>query len=157
MWQFEKSLGQVQARKKWLKNSLETCELALQDPDTHVIFHAWLQKRLLRVERQLGVPKAEQHTFAHVALRPPAVREFNGVRLDDRDVGKHSAWRSTRDPTKEVSVEELCLEHYEDLGWKGFHSENGVITTIVYIWFNLLITVRVIVLGHSVLAPPWCI
>ena len=131
MWQYETSLSQVQAKKKWLKLSLETCELALQDPDTHVIFHAWIQKRLLRIERQLGVPKAEQHTFAHVSLRPPTEREFSGVRLDERDVGKHSAWRSTRDPTKEVSVEELCLEHYENLGWKGFHSENGVVTTIV--------------------------
>jgi len=131
MWQYEKSLSQVQAKKKWLKLSLETCELALQDPDTHIIFHAWIQKRLLRIERLLGVPKAEQHTFAHVALRPATEREFTGVRLDERDVGKHSAWRSTVDPTKEVSVEELCLEHYENLGWKGFHSENGVVTTIV--------------------------
>ena len=131
MWQFDKGVSQVQAKKKWLKLSLETCELALQDPDTHVIFHPWIQKRLLRLERNLGIPKAEQHTFAHVALRPPVVREFRGVRIDDRDAGKKSAWRSTRDPSKEVSVEELCLEQYEALGWKGFHSENGVVTTIV--------------------------
>jgi hypothetical protein len=64
------------------------------------------------------------------------------VRTDDHDIGKKSAWRSTRDPTKEISVEELCLEKYEDLGWKGFHSENGVVTTIVipflvYLIFSL--------------------
>jgi fanconi-associated nuclease 1 len=133
MWQFEKNLSQSQAKKKWLKSSLETCELALQDPDTHAIFHPWIQKRLLRLERALGIPKAEQHTFAHVALRPPVVREFTGIRLDNRDIGKKSAWRSLRDATKEISVEELCLEQYEDLGWKGFHSENGVVTTIVRI------------------------
>ena len=132
MWQFDKSLSQHQVKKKWLKLSLETCELALQDPDTHVIFHPWLQKRLLRLERALAIPKAEQHTFAHVALHPPVVREFTGIRLDDRDIGKKSFWRSTRDATKEISVEELCLEKYEDQGWKGFHSENGVVTTIVY-------------------------
>ena len=132
MWQLDKGLSPHQSKKKWLKLSLETCELALQDPDTHVIFHPWLQKRLLRLERTLGIPKAEQHTFAHVALRPPIVREFTGIRLDDRDIGKKSAWQSTRDATKEISVEELCLEQYEDQGWKGFHSENGVVTTIVY-------------------------
>lgn len=131
MWQYDKSGSPVHVKKIWLKKSLETCELALQDPDTHVIFHAWLQKRLLRLERTLGIPKAEQHTFTHVALRPPVEREFTGIRLDDRDIGKKSMWRSIRDPTKEVSVEELCLEHYEDQGWKGFHSENGVVTTIV--------------------------
>jgi len=131
MWKFEKNISQLQAKKKWLKLSLETCELALQDPDTHVIFHPWIQKRLLRLERTLGIPKSQQHTFTHVALRPPVVREFTGVRLDDRDVGKKSGWRSTRDRMKEISVEELCLEQYEDLGWKGFHSENGVVTTIV--------------------------
>ena len=131
MWQFDKNISQLQAKKKWLKLSLETCELALQDPDTHVIFHPWIQKRLLRLERTLGIPKAQQHTFAHVALRPPVVRVFTGVRLDDRDIGKKSTWQSTRDPMKKISVEELCLEQYEDLGWKGFHSENGVVTTIV--------------------------
>jgi fanconi-associated nuclease 1 len=112
--------------------------LALQDPDTHVIFHPWLQKRLLRLERSLGIPKAEQHTFTHIALKPPVVREFGGVRMDARDIGKKSAWRSTRDNNLEVSVEELCLEHYEDQGWKGFHSENGVITTIVKPLFNFI-------------------
>lgn len=132
MWQLDKNLSQAQSKKKWLKLSLETCELALQDPDTHVIFHPRLQKRLLRLERLLGIPKAEQHTFAHVTLRPPVVREFTGVRSSDRDIGKKSVWRSIRDPTKEVSVEELCLEHYENQGWKGFHSENGIITTIVH-------------------------
>ena len=132
MWQMDNSMSKPQVKKRWLKTCLATCELALQDPDTHVIFHPWLQKRLLRIERGLGIPKAQQHTFAHVALRPPTVREFIGVRLDDRDIGKKSAWRSTRDPAKEISVEELCLEQYEDQGWKGFHSENGVVTTIVY-------------------------
>ena len=131
MWQFDKNLSQPQAKKKWLRLSLETCELALQDPDTHTIFHPWLQKRLLRLERTLGIPKAEQHTFAHVALRPPKVREFHGIRLDDRDIGKKSVWQSTKDIDKEISVEELCLEQYEQQGWKGFHSENGVVTTIV--------------------------
>jgi Fanconi-associated nuclease 1 len=137
MWQFDKNTSPLLAKKKWLKLSLETCELALQDPDTHVIFHPWLQKRLLRLERTLAIPKAEQHTFAHVALRPPIVREFTGIRLDDRDIGKKSVWKSTRDPTKEISVEELCLEQYEDQGWKGFHSENGVVTTIVTIYLDL--------------------
>lgn len=133
MWKPDASQSQAQVKKKWLKQSLETCELALQDPDTHVIFHPWLQKRLLRLERMLGIPKAEQHTFTHVALRPLVTREFTGLRVGERELGKKSLWKSTRDPTKQVSVEELCLEHYEGLGWKGFHSENGVVTTIVFI------------------------
>jgi len=133
MWTFDKSASAPQVKKKWLKTSLQTCELALQDPDTHVIFHPWLQKRLLRLERALSIPKAEQHTFAHVALRPPLVREFVGVRMDDRDIGKKSAWKSTKG-AGEVSVEELCLEHYESQGWKGFHSENGIVTTIVSVF-----------------------
>src|SRR5271169_6676604 len=140
MWQYDKTGSQVHVKKMWLKKSLETCEFALQDPDTHVIFHPWLQKRLLRLERTLGIPKAEQHTFAHVALRPPVVREFTGIRLDDRDIGKKSGWRSIRYTNKEISVEELCLEHYENQGWKGFHSENGVVTTIVFPFHWFLLT-----------------
>ena len=147
MWQYDKTSSPQLAKKKWQKLSLKTCELALQDPDTHAIFHPWLQKRLLRLERMLGVPKAEQHTFAHVALRPPVVREFTGIRLDSRDIGKHSTWRSARDRRKEVSVEELCLEHYEGQGWKGFHSENGVVTTIVSNSDIVLTTVCLVILG----------
>jgi fanconi-associated nuclease 1 len=150
MWQYGKDLSKQQAKKRWLKSALETCELGLQDPDSHVIFHAGLQKRLLRLERTLCIPRAEQHTFAHVSLRPPTQREFSGVRVGERDVGKHSSWQSARDPEKLLSVECLCLEHYETLGWKGFHSENGVITTIVPPPRTKPDLVRALILGYFI-------
>jgi fanconi-associated nuclease 1 len=140
MWQYDKSCSN-QIKKRWLKQALETCELALQDPDTHVIFHPYLQKRLLRLERSLNIPKSEQHVFTHVSLRSPVTREFTGIRIDSRDIGKKSVWKSIKDPNLEISVEQLCLEHYQNQGWKGFHSENGIISTIVLLFNSNLVNV----------------
>jgi fanconi-associated nuclease 1 len=52
-----------------------------------------------------------------------------GNRISDPVVGKKSVWRGL--DGSEVGVEQLCLEWYEREGWKGFHSENGILTTIV--------------------------
>ena len=37
MWRYEKTLSKPLAKKKWLKLSLETCELGLQDPDSQLV------------------------------------------------------------------------------------------------------------------------
>lgn len=60
---------------------------------------------------------------------------MQGERLDNPTIGKKSVWRGG--DGSELSVEELALEQYGREGWKGFHSESGVLTTIVrYCWFE---------------------
>lgn len=56
----------------------------------------------------------------------------NRIMLENRK-GK-SKWVSsvTGEP---VHVEEIALEHYDQLGWKGYHCENGILTTLYSLLF----------------------
>lgn len=117
----------------------ETCMSGLQDPDTHQIYHNALQRRIVRLETDLNFTKREKHDFTHIVLRKPAQRVMRGVRLDDKMTGKHSVWRGSESAEAEVGVEELCLEQYGREGWKGFHSENSIVTTLfATLFFDIL-------------------
>lgn len=112
-----------------------------------------LQRRIVRLESLLKVPKDQRHIFAE-QLNKAKPAEIEGEMLGERTTGKHSIWRSTV-PSEidgieagEVGVEELSLEHYRKDGWKGcarvlpiympaliavyrIHSENSILTTLV--------------------------
>lgn len=121
-------------KRKSKRIALATCVTGLQDPDTHQIYHNALQRRIIRLETDLNFAKRERHDFSHIVLRKPGTRTINGVRLDDRLTGKHSIWVG-KDPDSEVGVEQLCLETYETEGWRGFHSENSIVTTLFAMLF----------------------
>ncbi|KAK4048785.1 hypothetical protein OIV83_004551 [Microbotryomycetes sp. JL201] len=118
-------------RKRKLE-ALDLCLTALQDPSTHLIYHSSLQRRIMRIESWLDVPKDERHIFSG-ALRKSNERIMQGERLDDPTTGRKSVWQAGNGA--EVSVEELVLEQYVKEGWKGFHSENGILTTIFTLVF----------------------
>lgn len=121
-------------KRKSKRIALQTCIAGLQDSDTHQIYHNCLQRRVMRLESDLKLTKREKHDFSHITLRKPAKRIMSGSRLDDRITGKHSVWVG-RDLGAEVGVEQLCLETYQEEGWKGFHSENSVATTLFAMLF----------------------
>ena len=52
-------------------------------------------------------------------------------------IGKKTVWKAMSGD--EVSVEEIYLEVYRTERWKGFHSEGGIIRTIVNLTFPLII------------------
>ena len=154
MFKYESNTSVVKAKRKWRLRALDTCSRALQDIDTHVIFHHPLQNRIKRLEKALGVPRAEQHDFRHSTLKAPDKKEMTGVRCDvDRETGKKSTWMGNDGNI--VSVEQLCLEQYEREGWKGFHSENGVVTTIfgLLFWDILFLPVPGVFETHFQTAP----
>jgi Fanconi-associated nuclease 1 len=66
-------------RKRWLRISLATCEAGLQDPDTHIVYHDGLQKRIKRLEKLLRVAKKNQLQFSDVALKKPVQRVLPGI------------------------------------------------------------------------------
>ena len=151
-----------QQKKHWKRVALSTCEAGLQDNLTHVIHHHDLQKRICKLERQLKVPKRMQHEFGHARLAKPAERRFEGVQLQksnlppkpqgvprliretsnsataSRKPGK-TIWinpdEASGDEVPEVSVEEMCLSHYRKLGWKGYHTEGGILRTLFALLF----------------------
>ena len=153
-------LSDEQQKKHWKKIALQTCEDGLQDRDCHLIYHYDLQKRIVKLEKQLKLPKREHHVFSHVRLAKPAERTVHGIRVerertpsrngqrrDSTDAvnssrrGAKTIWIDEREGGGECSVEEMCLSHYRDLGWKGYHCEGGVVRTLfAYLFFDVLFT-----------------
>ncbi|CAK7271917.1 hypothetical protein SEPCBS119000_004852 [Sporothrix epigloea] len=156
---------ELQQKKYWLRKALETCELALQDHDCHLIYHYDLQKRTLKLEKRLRIPRRLQHDFGHARLLAPEEHNVEGVQFK-RDEGilmhlskfsktKHSdsvgscglstktIWLDERESCSgtavECSVEKMCLDDYRKQGWNGYHSEGGIVRTLFgYLFFDIL-------------------
>lgn len=78
----------------------------------------------------MPIPKSEQHDFSYSILKTATKRTLYGEKLSEGETGKKTIWRAM--DGAEVSVEELSLEYYvKKEGFKGFHSENGIMTTMV--------------------------
>ncbi|RSL50032.1 hypothetical protein CEP53_008936 [Fusarium sp. AF-6] len=131
-----------QQKKHWKRIAVATCEAGLQDPDCHLIFHYDLQKRLVKLEKKLRIPRRLQHDFGHVNLEKPVEHTVEGVQLK-RDVptkvGRQTVWLDELDSQEECSVEEMCLSHYRAQGWKGYHAEGGIIRTLfAYLFYDII-------------------
>lgn len=162
-----------QQKKHWKRVALRTCEEGLQDNLVHLIYHHDLQKRVVKLERQLRIPKSEQHHFGHALLAKPVERTFHGIRLErpppskpkapplpisqrrlshpsteDTDPtlpirrGAKTIWIDPASPSDTtttteniVSVEAMCLSHYRAFGWRGYHTESGVLRTLFALLF----------------------
>lgn len=152
-------------KKHWKRVALHTCETGLEDQLTHLIHHHDLQKRTVKLEKSLKIPKRAQHDFGHVRLTKPLERTFAGVQIERPASSRRSseqgkltfrgvktiwldpALHTTTNPDTgveekvegECSVEAMCLSSYRALGWKGYHSEGGILRTLfAYLFFDVL-------------------
>ena len=61
--------------------------------------------------------------------------------LDPASSSSPSSASSPPDPPPHCSVEEMCLSHYRALGWRGYHSEGGILRTLfAYLFYDVLFT-----------------
>jgi Fanconi-associated nuclease 1 len=140
--------GDPELRKKgWKRIAANTCEAGLQDSDCHLIHHHDLQKRLVKLEKKLRIPRRLQHDFGHVRLAEPLDINVEGIQLKRLLTPKPGAqqastktiWLDELDTGGECSVEEMCLSHFRTQGWKGYHAEGGAIRTIfAYLFYDIL-------------------
>jgi Fanconi-associated nuclease 1 len=156
-------------KKFWKRAALKTCETGLQDPDCHIIYHYDLQKRVMKLEKSLKVVKREQHDFGHVLLVKPEERKIEGIRIEKEEAlsrsepkpngdtsnsttrrGRPTVWVDEREVSGECRVENMCLSWYRDNGWKGYHSEGGIVRTLVCClsYLEALIDVKLININH---------
>ncbi|PTU17815.1 hypothetical protein P175DRAFT_0466005, partial [Aspergillus ochraceoroseus IBT 24754] len=164
MWSLMPSEGRSEdaQRKHWKRIALRTCEEALEDRCCHLIYHYDLQKRIRKLERALKIVKREQHDFGHVALIKPDERTVEGIRIEREEPppapkGPASARREEGGPKRtgptiwideregsgecECRVESMCLSWYRDHGWKGHHSEGGIVRTLFgYLFYDIIFT-----------------
>ena len=150
--------GNEVQKKYWKRVALRTCEEGLEDRECHVIYHYDLQKRIKKLEKQLKVPVREQHDFGHVGLGKAVERDVEGIRIEKEDPpiltrqsssgrrdsepavndskrGRKTIWLDELDTGEHVSVEAMCLSWYRKQGWKGFHSEGGILRTLFGLLF----------------------
>ena len=143
-------------KKHWKRIALSTCEDGLQDPNCHLIYHYDLQKRILKLEKQLKIPKRQQHDFLHVRLSKPVERSISGIRIERAPTpkgrrnssphpigsshrGTKTIWIDEHEDGGECSVEAMCLSSYRSEGWKGYHSEGGIVRTLFgYLFADIL-------------------
>ncbi|KAL5000925.1 hypothetical protein BDV10DRAFT_24167 [Aspergillus recurvatus] len=165
MWSLTSSEGRnEEAQKKhWKRIALRTCEEGLEDPTCHLIYHHDLQKRIQKLEKALKIVKREQHDFGHVALSKPEERTVEGIQVERGDSPvrtptfvkdnnddaftpppKRSGptiWIDEREDEAECRVEAMCLSWYRDHGWKGYHSEGGILRTLfAYLFYDIIFT-----------------
>jgi len=152
MWALQDADGRnEEAQKKhWKRVALRTCEEGLEDRDCHLMYHYDLQKRIRKLEKSLKIVMREQHDFGHVLLVKPVERTVEGVRIEKERTpsrngsrrgsetglsrrGGKTVWVDEREGGGECSVEAMCLSWYRDNGWKGYHSEGGIVRTLVSI------------------------
>lgn len=134
-------------KKHWRRIAVATCEAALEDRDCHLIYHYDLQKRLNKLERRLRIPKRLQHDFGHLTLHKPEEHNVSGTQIlrDDPTAGKRggastkTVWVDESEGGGDCSVEAMCLSHYREQGWKGYHAEGGILRTLfAYLFYDVL-------------------
>ncbi|MCJ1477598.1 hypothetical protein MMC13_006271 [Lambiella insularis] len=154
LWALEPNEGRSEEaqKKHWKRIALQTCAEGLQDRECHLIYHYDLQKRIVKLERALKVVKRQQHEFGHVTLVKAFDRYVEGIRIErerppsrsgtrrgsdapPRRGGK-TIWVDEREGGGDCSVEAMCLSWYRDQGWKGYHSEGGIIRTLFGLLFH---------------------
>ncbi|CCE34492.1 uncharacterized protein CPUR_08424 [Claviceps purpurea 20.1] len=144
----DRVIGDLEQRKKqWKRIAAATCESGLQDPNCHLVHHYDLQKRLLKLEKKLRIPKRLQHDFGHSRLAEPLEIQVEGIQLRRLSAPKPGAqaastktiWLDELDSGGECSVEEMCLSYFRSNGWKGYHAEGGVLRTVfAYLFYDIL-------------------
>ncbi|CBF71232.1 hypothetical protein AN6678.2 [Aspergillus nidulans FGSC A4] len=150
-------------KKHWKRIALRTCEEGLEDPLCQLIYHHDLQKRIQKLEKALKIVKREQHDFGHVALSKPEERIVEGIQIERENspvrtptfIMDHNEDALTPPPKRsgptiwidehgdgaECRVEAMCLSWYRDHGWKGYHSEGGILRTLfAYLFYDIIFT-----------------
>ncbi|KAF9111855.1 hypothetical protein BGX27_004359 [Mortierella sp. AM989] len=148
---FQKRLGKQEA--------LQVCMMALRDKHVHAVDATLIQARIVRLESELKVPFRDRHDFSYLTLRKAQTRILTGERLNTpgtaapsyasshsysyvpNSMGSSShpiaqqrpLWRNI--DGSDCCVEELALSYYGTLGYKGYHSENSILTTLFGLLF----------------------
>lgn len=141
------------------EQAVNVCIDALEDPDTHLIYRPRLSRRLRRLEKQLQLPPEQCHiceavldqskdrTIVAERVSKPHVAKAGYPKQDDKEEEEEEeegqgsmsmslsgkSWWQGR--SELVSVEQRVIEWWEDRGYKGYHSESSILTTLFGILF----------------------
>ncbi|GJJ12411.1 hypothetical protein Clacol_006653 [Clathrus columnatus] len=119
-----------------LTKAMEIVQCGLKDEETRSIYRPRLERRLVRLENRLRIPINERH---QVVRRLNNAKEtfIGGSRICDDSINSSLGTNRTKWKGKNgtVSVEEFVLEYYSNLGYKGYHTEGRILSTIYGLLF----------------------
>ncbi|KAL2444525.1 hypothetical protein ABEF95_016983 [Exophiala dermatitidis] len=144
----------VEASKKhWKRVALRTCEQGLQDKECHVIYHYDLQKRIKKLEKQLHLPKREQHDFGHARLKKAVERDVVGIKIEKEDTTTTPPKLSRKNSVKTSSTSEGVVKPPPTLIHQPSTSSGGSALGSKTIWLdtldtNLPVSVEAMCLSH---------
>ncbi|KAJ3260851.1 hypothetical protein HK103_007414 [Boothiomyces macroporosus] len=110
-------------------NALEVCKQALNDPYVHSHHHTSIMKRFARLSgTKIPKPTVNSHTVECKYLFDPQT-VIDGVKL-----------KQVKDKQRVIvegglTVEQYCLKWYREQGYKGFHSETSILSTLFGLLF----------------------
>jgi fanconi-associated nuclease 1 len=105
------------------------CEAALEDPMVRSGSRRAIEKRIVRVAKKLS--KNIKFHFQHLS-KEIEHRTISAEKVPNKAYGKAIY---INEEGVEMNVETLVLKFYENDGWKGYHSENSIITTLFGLLF----------------------
>ncbi|ORX37453.1 hypothetical protein BD324DRAFT_626275 [Kockovaella imperatae] len=147
-------------KEEKMREATQVCIDGLLDEDTHLIYRPGLSRRLTRLENKLNLPNDERHISHAELLKcetrelsaprvpenlgaPKARPRADPARERDReaslglDDGSERPWTFQQTGKSvwvgresEVTVEGWVLEWWEKKGYKGYHSEGSILTTL---------------------------
>ncbi|WWD17625.1 hypothetical protein CI109_102066 [Kwoniella shandongensis] len=146
-------------KEEKLREATQVCIDGLLDEDTHLIYRPALSRRLTRLENKLNLPADERH-ISYASLNKCEIRELSAPRVAEnagqpRFRARSDSVRGEREASPgmgdeeiarggmqqvgksvwvgkegEVTVEGWVLEWWEKKGYKGYHSESSILTTL---------------------------
>lgn len=146
-----------------LARSLDICKRALTVPYVLSGDLLSLGKRIRMLEKKIGILRSEWCILPALSDCPVEkinTQTFYGRKLSSGPVGKNgtcgkSQWQSRVDDSEKLSVEQYALQCYAEQGYRGYHSENTIFTTIFGILFwDILFQSRPGVLEHAYQLAP---
>ncbi|CAO1612720.1 unnamed protein product [Parajaminaea phylloscopi] len=104
---------------KGKQEALKIAIAGIEDPDTHLIYHDQLQRRICRLENQLPIPKGRKHDFSYAKLKKCEEQTFGGIRLDSMDSGlSDQSLLAPLSPTKGASPGKESNDGPRDSGFQ---------------------------------------
>lgn len=131
--------------------AIEVCITALSDTFCVAGRRKAIQTRLIRLFKGKARPEgvdfgddADVEPFPDTVLYGNTCTDYINVyftlnntayKRHGGTTGSKALWIDIADQETPLSVEDLALAHYARQGWKGYHSENSIITTLFGLLF----------------------
>ncbi|KAI9351158.1 hypothetical protein DFJ73DRAFT_379247 [Zopfochytrium polystomum] len=125
-------LAKVLHMEKDFKGAFAVCQRALEDTLVRTGARRMIEHRMSRLADK--VPKTNKLLFSLTRVKEVPSRTVIADRIYSAE-SQRPFWRELESTADGVHVEQFALAWWSRDGWKGFHSENSIVTTLFGLLF----------------------